>query len=242
MRVTDDISHCLLVLDRTGVIRFASLSPCPGFGVSESELINRHVGAFASELRAKLNLWSVARQVVGAGRYQADFSFTTQQERLGRAQVDVHGIHALGGAMHTIVVILDLKRSFWPSAPPSADELRFHRKYASSSLSYDRGRELFLRMDAFVREGELYRQRKLSVSVVARQLSTNTQYLSQVINYFGGERFPNYINRLRLEWMSRHGDPAVQGRQSAFWGQAGFGSYSAYHRATKMKPPVGVEV
>lgn len=88
-------------------------------------------------------------------------------------------------------------------------------------------------MDLVVREQEFYRQNKATVSKLAQLMCTSTQYLSHIINYFCGESFPNYINRLRLQWMSQHGNPLLHTRQSALWGEAGSGSYSAYHRATQ---------
>ena len=224
---------CVLVTDREGVIRFATFSACRLFGLSDYEATNMHFDDVVEQIRADLSWEEIAGATDGDDAIvERIAAFTSPIGYRGRLHLEAHAVDTLDNVRTSYVVLLEvLPKQRSPELVKESFD--FAGKYATTSLTYERGRELFLRMDRLVREEELFRKSKLSVSSLAQQLNTNTQYLSHVVNYFCGERFPSYINRMRLQWMATHLAESGHARRSGLWREAGFGSYSAYHRALK---------
>lgn len=63
--------------------------------------------------------------------------------------------------------------------------------------------ELMQRLDAMVREKELYKQQGLKITDLAALAGTNRTYVSNAINHCLGLSFSEYINRLRVEEAKR---------------------------------------
>lgn len=226
-----DHKSCVLVTDLGGVIRFATFSACRLFGLSDYEATNMHFDEVAKQIKADVEWSLIARALESRDAVEKTAAFTSPVGYLGRLHLQAHPVFGLDDAPSSFVVLLEVlpKQRKVIEAGRGYD---FSGKYATTSLTYERGRELFLKMDRLVREEELFRKSKLSVSSLAQQLNTNTQYLSHVVNYFCGERFPSYVNRLRIQWISAHAGDRDK-KRTGMWREAGFGSYSAYHRALK---------
>ena len=222
---------CVLVTDPVGVIRFATFSACRLFGLSDYEATDMHFDDVIDQIHAEVKWASIAGHCKEGDVVDHTSPFTSPVGYRGRMHLQAHPVYDLEENLTSFVVMLDIlpKERKYPASKRGFD---FSGKYATTSLTYERGRELFLKMDKLVRNEELFRKSKLSVSSLAQQLNTNTQYLSHVVNYFCGERFPSYVNRLRIQWMAANSTSANQ-KRTGMWREAGFGSYSAYHRALK---------
>lgn len=222
---------CVLVTDLEGVIRFATFSACRLFGLSDYEATNMHFDEVTDQIKANISWTRIADGLAARELIDMTTSFTSPVGYRGRMHLQAHPVFGMDDKASSFVVLLEIL----PKERKVTDSNQgydFSGKYATTSLTYERGRELFLRMDRLVREEELFRKRKLSVSSLAQQLNTNTQYLSHVVNYFCGERFPSYVNRLRIQWMAANAGSGDR-KRTGVWREAGFGSYSAYHRALK---------
>ena len=224
---------CVLVTDVEGVIRFATFSACRLFGLSDLDATNMHLDEVLEQIQADIAWDQVAgaRDGTRGTSVDATSTFTSPVGYRGNMNLHAHPVYDLDDHLSSYVILLEIlpKQRKFPDAKQGFD---FSGKYATTSLTYERGRELFLKMDRLVRNEELFRKSKLSVSSLAQQLNTNTQYLSHVVNYFCGERFPSYVNRLRIQWMAANTGPSER-KRTGMWREAGFGSYSAYHRALK---------
>ena len=224
---------CVIVADLGGAIRFATFSACRLFGITDHEATRMHFDELAEQISADVDWGRLCERVDDCDEFiERHTSFTSRDGYRGHLRLNAHLVCDVEERPTSYVILLDILPAV---RKYEVDERAFDfaGKYATTSLTYERGRELFLRMDRLVRNEELFRKRKLSVSSLAQQLNTNTQYLSHVVNYFCGERFPSYVNRLRIQWMAKHLEATKQRRRSGLWREAGFGSYSAYHRALK---------
>lgn len=110
---------------------------------------------------------------------------------------------------------------------------RFELAYGGSSLTFERGQEYYHELERHMSEVLVYRDPNLTVGAVARKLGTNTQYLSQVVNFFAGTRFSSYVNNRRLESMAVRLAAGEKLDANTAWAEAGFGSYSAFYRALR---------
>ena len=52
-------------------------------------------------------------------------------------------------------------------------------------------------------DDEEFLKPKISLSSLAKRLNTNTKYLSKVINRFKDKTFSNYINDLRIDYVTK---------------------------------------
>ncbi len=223
---------CVIICDLDGVIRYATFSACRLLGLSDYEAANHTVDEVAGKLSAKFRWSSIAAVIAGGRGYELDCSFVSPIGHRGSLHLHAHPVFDLDQRLSSTVIVLEVL----PAARVPVQEkpsFTFADRYATTSLTYERGRELFLELDRVVRSEELFRTSRLTVAALAQKLSTNTQYLSHVINYFCNERFPNYINRLRIQWMSAEKRSRPRDDHAHLWREAGFGSYSAYHRAYK---------
>ncbi|MEX0983001.1 MAG: helix-turn-helix domain-containing protein [Bacteroidales bacterium] len=74
----------------------------------------------------------------------------------------------------------------------------FH-KYAASCLSEEEKTLLFEKLKTHLETKKRYNRPDLRLTDIANEISTNRQYLSQVINERTGENFYHFINRFRIE-------------------------------------------
>lgn len=82
-------------------------------------------------------------------------------------------------------------------------------------------------------ERQIYRQPRLRLGEVARQIGTNRYYLSRHINQQYGMNFNEYINRYRIEYAQKfmlENPTSLIDRVSAI---SGFGSIETFSRTFK---------
>ncbi len=93
--------------------------------------------------------------------------------------------------------------------------------------------ELFGRIKKLIESKHLYRDKNISVSVIASRLETNDRYVSQAVNQFSGSNFNGFINAYRAEEACRlmRENPDLPVKDIA--SKAGYGSVSSFHRLFK---------
>ncbi len=72
-------------------------------------------------------------------------------------------------------------------------------KYQTSSLNVLDESKLFARLSFLMHKNQLFLQPDLSLKMLADQLSTNTKYLSQVVNNQSGTNFRTFVNSFRVK-------------------------------------------
>lgn len=77
--------------------------------------------------------------------------------------------------------------------------MQITEKYSSSSLKGIEELKLYNRFKAWMEEEKPYLNPNLTLKEAADQLSTNTKYLSQVVNHHIGSNFQNFINIYRVK-------------------------------------------
>ncbi|KFC18469.1 helix-turn-helix domain-containing protein [Chryseobacterium sp. FH1] len=85
-------------------------------------------------------------------------------------------------------------------------------------------------------EGEKYINPKVSLQFLAKNLDTNTKYLSEIINKKKGQNFNNYINELRIHYIIRKlkSEPKYQNyKVSSLAEECGFNSRNTFTLAFK---------
>ncbi|WP_410703787.1 helix-turn-helix domain-containing protein [Chryseobacterium sp. SIMBA_029] len=90
-------------------------------------------------------------------------------------------------------------------------------------------------------ETEKFINPKLSLSLLASQFNTNTNYLSEVINSSKGKNYNTYINELRIDFICSKiiNDPAYRNYKISYLAEAcGFSSHSVF--ATNFKNITGI--
>lgn len=103
-------------------------------------------------------------------------------------------------------------------------------KYASSSLSEQKLKDLFFRLEQLMLEQKVYTDSLLSIDKLAQMLGTNRTYLSQAINEETKDSYSAYINRYRVDYASlllsdSHNDDALRLIAS----KSGFNSLSSFY-------------
>lgn len=76
--------------------------------------------------------------------------------------------------------------------------LQMTEKYSSSSLKGIEEMKLYLQLKILMETEKLYLDPNLTLKQVADRLSTNTKYLSQVVNHHIGTNFQNFLNGFRV--------------------------------------------
>lgn len=114
-------------------------------------------------------------------------------------------------------------------------------KYSASSLSDEKGRAMFARLEEAMKSEKLYRDKDLTIEKLAEQLSTNRTYLSQIINEYTGASFNHYINSYRIEESIRIlSDPDADIQLKVLAYELGFNYretfYKSFQKAVGMSP------
>lgn len=60
-------------------------------------------------------------------------------------------------------------------------------------------KELFLRLDAMMKDEKLYAKKNINIEDTAKMLGTNRGYISKAVNTFSGMTFNTYINSFRMK-------------------------------------------
>ena len=78
---------------------------------------------------------------------------------------------------------------------------------------------------------KLYRQKDLTLQMLAENLGTNTTYMSEVINSFSGKSFTGYVNAYRMEEvLAVLSDPYNEEPLNSIFERAGYSSRTTYLR------------
>jgi len=77
--------------------------------------------------------------------------------------------------------------------------LRIRKKYLSSGLDEVKAVDLYFQLLNVMEEDRIYLDPNLKLKMLADRLSTNSKYLSQVINKHTGNNFLHFINKYRVE-------------------------------------------
>lgn len=109
------------------------------------------------------------------------------------------------------------------------------RKYQKSGLRSDNSETLHRQLNQVMQDEKFYCESELSLSELASRLSTQPNYLSQVINEREGKSFYDYINTLRIEEFKRLADSPESRKYTllALAEQCGFNSKSSFNRYFK---------
>ncbi len=107
-----------------------------------------------------------------------------------------------------------------------------------SKLSHNR----FLEIDQFIKEREIYLDPTFSLTNLSRLLGLSEGYISQLVNFFSGHNFSNYVNALRVEEAKRllrdnnynHYTIVAIGLESGFNSKSTF--YAAFKKHTNVSP------
>lgn len=221
----------VIVTDREGVIRFVSYGLCESIECVSGDLIGMPLAEFlegsthwsGQELDEKLDEETT---------FEVALALKSPRRRGPRLTFTVHPVQAADHHFGNYLVVgtSDAVEAARPVVPMA---INFERSYQGTSLSFERAREMFDQLETLLRDEHVYRDPAISISSIARSLKTNTQYLSQVVNFFGGVRFSRYVNQYRLNALARRlrDDPELQ--LDEVWSEAGFGSYSAFYRALR---------
>lgn len=114
-------------------------------------------------------------------------------------------------------------------------------KYTGSSLSSEKGVELFYRLESLMESEQIYQDNMITREKVADQLGTNRTYLSQAINEQTGKTFTQYVNEIRTrEAVRQLSDPNNDIPLKALCAKLGFNSmttfYSLFQNKVGMTP------
>ena len=121
------------------------------------------------------------------------------------------------------------------------DDRQMQDKYAVSSLSEDKSRNLYEKLEELMSSRKVYHENDFTKERLATLLGTNRTYLSQVINEPSGKSFTNYINTYRIEDAIRIlSDPLNDIPLKALASELGFNSittfYSLFKNSSDMTP------
>lgn len=116
--------------------------------------------------------------------------------------------------------------------PNKIPMMNLNSKYRTSSLRGLDEIRLYEDIQMVMKEEKVYLDPDLSLRKLAIKLDTNTKYLSQVINHFGGVNFMTYINAFRVEEVKQY-IKRGEHREHTFYGVAqrcGFKNKSTFYK------------
>lgn len=111
-------------------------------------------------------------------------------------------------------------------------EKQLQEKYAMSSLTEEKGVDLFRQLEKIMRDEAIYRDNLLTKEKVADMLGTNRTYLSQIINKQTSFTFTQYINEYRInEAVKLMSDPENRISMKTICPEVGFSSMTTFYKA-----------
>jgi len=111
-------------------------------------------------------------------------------------------------------------------------EKQMLEKYSMSSLTEEKGVNLFQQLEKLIRDEAIYRDNLLTKEKVADMLGTNRTYLSQIINQQTTFTFTQYINEQRInEAVKLMSDHENQIPLKAICSDVGFSSMTTFYKA-----------
>lgn len=111
---------------------------------------------------------------------------------------------------------------------------------SQTSINTDLELDILEKLNTFENE-EMFRDQDMSLSKLASHLNTNTNYLSRIINQRYNKNFNNYINELRINYITKKitENPSYRNYKISFLAEdSGFVSHSAF--STKFKEVTGI--
>ena len=117
-----------------------------------------------------------------------------------------------------------------------AKESRLKEQHRSGSgaegLEESKERALFDRIEQLMSGEKTYRQKDVSLNMLAEKLSSNRAYVSKVINHFAGQTFSAYINSKRIaEAVTVLSDPEDDTPLKMLADNLGYSTLSTFYRA-----------
>ncbi len=113
--------------------------------------------------------------------------------------------------------------------------LNINEKYKSSSLKGIEEVKLFFKFRSLIQNQNLHLKPRVTLKEIADQLSTNTKYLSQVVNHQTNMNFQTFINTYRIKEAKKMIDQK-QHEHLTFFGialQCGFKNKSTFYKVFK---------
>lgn len=127
--------------------------------------------------------------------------------------------------------IQELEQATQHTPTPVAPE-----KYVASSLSDEKGVQIFQQLESLMQLQKRYQESTLTKDKVAEELGTNRTYLSRIINEQTGLSFTHYINKYRIEEAVRIlSDPTIQLPLKAVAAELGFSAISTFYNLFQSK-------
>lgn len=85
------------------------------------------------------------------------------------------------------------------NAAVQRENLLLKRLSAGAKASEDKYREIFERLDAMMISREIYKDKNLTIDLVADMLDTNRLYISKAVNTYAASSFAAYVNSYRVK-------------------------------------------
>jgi len=108
-------------------------------------------------------------------------------------------IHPVFNLQHTLTNFIAFEIDGDKHDGEGVNLLNLSDKYRTSSLKGVEELKLYTKLIGLVEEDKLFLNSELSLRDLAEKLSTNTKYLSQVVNHQAGINFQQFINKYRVE-------------------------------------------
>lgn len=107
---------------------------------------------------------------------------------------------------------------------------------ATTSISEEKEKEILAKLEKF-EKSEKFRNKNISIALLASQLNTNTTYLSEVINKHKEKNFNSYLNELRINYIIEkiHTDSNYANYKIAFFAEDCGLPYSTFVSVFKNK-------
>ena len=86
-----------------------------------------------------------------------------------------------------------------PEGDPSGEPQKVRSRYANSALSRERSDRIAAALHDIMETDQIYRDSSLSLSKLAKAISTPPDYVTQTLNEILGETFFEFVNRWRIE-------------------------------------------
>ena len=107
---------------------------------------------------------------------------------------------------------------------------------SKSSISLSEKEEILARMDKLLEKERIFTRNDLTIDKLARRLSTNRTYLSQIINDDFGKSYSCFINDYRVKEATKMLSDSEKGKKysiEAIAKEAGFNSISNFNMVFK---------
>lgn len=205
-------------------------------GYQLQEVIGKSPGAILQGPRSEADAIERIRKGLSAGN---SFKETlTNYRKNGDPYICKLVVHPIYNSVKELVNYL----AFEVDGNEVADEsqipmMNLNSKYRTSSLRGLEEIRLYEDIQLLMKDEQLYLDPNLTLRKLAERMETNTKYLSQVINHFGGVNFLGFINGYRIERVKHHirrGDH----HEHTFFGVAqrcGFKNKSTFYKVFRDK-------